>query len=201
MLGWNVRERMRDVIPSRGRDVGSDRSCPDSDYEGLRAGSDRAYAKGEPPSVHEISPFIDEIEEMICSGARVPMTSKALVDQEQCLTTLDMLRANWPLDVLEAQRVLAKEGQVLEQADAEARTIRERAEREAMLILEQSQLVKMAEVRAREVIEAAKQDAARTRDQAQQDARDVYEGLERELDLLMRDIKELVAARLRRLRG
>ena len=61
--------------------------------------------------------------------------------------------------------------------------------------------MKMAEVRAREVIEAAQQDAARTRDQAEQDARDVYEGLERELDLLMRDIRELVAARLRRLKG
>ena len=201
MRGWNVRERMRDVIPTRARDIGTDESYPDSDYEGLSAGRGRAYASGESPSVHEISPFIDEIEEMICSGARVPMTSKALVDQEQCLTTLDMLRANWPLDVLEAQRVLAKEGQVLEQADTEARAIRERAEREAMLILEQSQLVKMAEVRAREVIEAAQQDAARTRDQAEQDARDVYEGLERELDLLMRDIRELVAARLRRLKG
>ena len=201
MRGWNVRERMRDVISTRARDIGTDESYPDSDYEGLSASRGRAYASGESPSVHEISPFIDEIEEMICSGARVPMTSKALVDQEHCLTTLDMLRANWPLEVLEAQRVLAKEGQVLEQADAEARAIRERAEREAMLILEQSQLVKMAEVRAREVIEAAQQDAARTRDQAEQDARDVYEGLERELDLLMRDIKELVAARLRRLRG
>ena len=201
MLGWNVRERMREVIPSRILEVRAEESCSDIDREGQQPGNDRVYAIGEPPSVHEISPFIDEIEEMLCSAARVPMTSKALVDQEQCLTTLDMLRANWPLDVLEAQRVLAKEGQVLEQADAEARTIRERAEREAMLILEQSQLVKMAEVRAREVIEAAQQDAARTRDQAQQDARDVYEGLERELDLLMRDIKELVAARLRRLRG
>jgi hypothetical protein len=199
MLGWNVLERVREVVPSRIREIEADESYSEDDYEGLHVGNDRTYAMGEPPSVHEISPFIDEIEEMICSGARVPMTSKALVDQEQCLTTLDMLRANWPLDVLEAQRVLAKEGQVLEQADAEAQAIRERAEREAVLILEKSQLVRMAEVRAREVIDAAQQDAARTRDQAQQDARDVYAGLERELDLLMRDIKELVAARLRRL--
>ena len=199
MLGCNVRERMWDVIPSRILEVRAEESCSDIDREGLQPGNDRVYAIGEPPSAHEISPFIDEIEEMLCSGTRVPMTSKAVVDQEQCLITLDMLRANWPLEVLEAQQVLAKEGQVLEQADTEARAIRERAERQAMLILEQSQLVKMAEVRAREVIEAAQQDAARTRDRAEQDARDVYDGLERELDLLMRDIKELVAARLRRL--
>jgi hypothetical protein len=201
MLGWNVLERVREVVPSRTREIGVEESRSEIEYEGLHPGSDRSYAMGEPPSVHEISPFIDEIEEMICSGARVPMTSKALVDQEQCLSTLDMLRASWPMEVLQAQRVLAKEGQVLQQADAEAQIIRERAEREAALMLEKSQLVRMAEIRAREVLEAAEQEAARTQGQAEQDACDVYAGLESELELLMRDIKELVAARLRRYGG
>jgi vacuolar-type H+-ATPase subunit H len=89
---------------------------------------------------------------------------------------------------------------VLERAEIEAEEIRQRAERQAALILDQSQLVKMAEVRAQEVLEAAEQEAARRLQRAEQDARDVYQGLERELDLLLRDVKELVAARLGRLR-
>jgi hypothetical protein len=51
------------------------------------------------------------------------------------------------------------------------------------------------------VIESAQQEAARIRERAQQDSRDIYEGLQHELDLLMRDIRDLVAARLKRLRG
>jgi hypothetical protein len=51
------------------------------------------------------------------------------------------------------------------------------------------------------VIESAQQEAARIRERARQDARDVYEGLEHELDVLMRDIGDLVAARLKGLRG
>ncbi|MCJ7620888.1 MAG: hypothetical protein MUP64_11795 [Anaerolineae bacterium] len=201
MRGWSIRERVKDLIPMRERGVGADGAYPDIGYEGLDTGNDVLRARREPPSAHEINPFIDEIEEMICSASKVPLTSKALVDQEQCLATLDVLRASWPLEVLEAQRVLAKEGEVLERAEVEAEEIKQRAERQAGLILDQSQLVKVAEVRAQEVIESAQQEAARIRERAQQDARDIYEGLEHELDLLMRDIRDLVAARLKRLRG
>lgn len=201
MRGWSVGERMKDVISTRVRDRGSEKDYSESDYEGLELGGEFGYPGGELPSVHEISPFIDEIEEVLCTAARVPLSSKALVDQERCLATLDALRANWPLEVLEAQRVLARQGDVLERAEMEAEQTRERAERQASLILDQGQLARMAEVRAQEVMEAAQHDAVRIRERAEQDARDVYEGLERELDLLMRDIKQLVAARLRRLKS
>jgi hypothetical protein len=201
MRNWSIRERVRDLIPVREERFAEDEPYPEVGYEGLEAGNDVLRARREPPSAHEINPFIDEIEEMICSASKVPLTSKALVDQEQCLATLDVLRANWPLEVLEAQRVLAKEGEVIDRAEMEAEEIKRRAERQAGLILDQNQLIRVAEVRAEEVIESAQQEAARIRERAQQDARDVYEGLEHELDSLMRDIKDLVAARLKRLRG
>jgi hypothetical protein len=201
MRSWSIRERVRDLIPVREDGFAEDEPYPEVGYEGLEAGNDVLRARREPPSPHEINPFIDEIEEMICSASKVPLTSKALVDQEQCLATLDVLRANWPLEVLEAQRVLAKEGEVIDRAEMEAEEIKRRAERQAGLILDQNQLIRVAEVRAEEVIESAQQEAARIRERAQQDARDVYEGLEHELDSLMRDIKDLVAARLKRLRG
>jgi len=201
MRGWSIRERVRDLIPVREGGFDAEVSYPDIGYEGLDTGEHLLRARREPPSAHEINPFIDEIEEMICSASKVPLTSKALVDQEQCLATLDVLRASWPLEVLEAQRVLANEGEVIERAEMEAEEIKQRAERQAGLILDQSQLVQVAEVRAQEAIESAQREAARIRERAQQDARDVYEGLEHELDLLMRDIRDLVAARLKRLRG
>jgi hypothetical protein len=200
MRSWSIRDRVRDLVPRREDGFVTGGSYPDSGYEGFDTGSDVQLPRREPPSAHEINPFIDEIEEMICSASKVPLTSKALVDQQQCLATLDVLRANWPLEVLEAQRVLAKEGEVIERAEMEAQEIKRRAEREAGLILDQSQLVKVAEVRAQEAIESAQQEAARIRERARQDARDVYEGLEHELDSLMRDIRDLVAARLKRLR-
>lgn len=152
------------------------------------------------PSAREINLFIDEMEDLLSSGLSVPFSSKALIDRDQCLETLEVLRASWPWEMLEAKRILSEEGQVLEQAEAEAVEIRELAERQAAFILDQSQLVKAAETRAREMIGAAEQECVQLQRLAEQDARDIYQGLERELDLLVRDIKELVAARLKKLR-
>jgi hypothetical protein len=152
------------------------------------------------PFAYEMNLFMDEIEDLICSGVKVPLSSRVIIDEEQCLETLEAIRAAWPSEMAQAKRILLEEGEVLERAEVEAEEIRQRAEREAALILDQTQLAKMAEVRAQEVLEAAEQDAARLLRRAEQDARDVYQGLEHELDLLLRDVKELVAARLGRLR-
>jgi vacuolar-type H+-ATPase subunit H len=198
MRGFGIRERVRDSGFLRRGDAQAEEPYFDEEYDDV--GAVGGYEDDDVTSVHEMSAFVDEIEDLLCSAVRVPMTSKAIVDQEQCLATLDVIRANWPLEVLQAQRVLAKGGKVLEQAEIEAEQITQRAERQASLIMDQNQLVKMADVRAREVIEAAQQEADQILRRAERDARDVYEGLEHELDLLTRDIKELVAARLGRLR-
>jgi hypothetical protein len=198
MRVWDIRERLRNSGTVRSADVQAEESPLVGEYEDLDVG--RVYDDEGVSFVHEMSAFVDEVEDRLCAAVRLPMTSKALVDQEECLAALDALRANWPLEVLQAQRVLAQEGKVLEQAEVEADQIKQRAERQAGLIMDQNQLVQMAEVRAQEVIEAAEQEAEQIRRQAERDARDVYEGLEHELDLLTRDLKELVAARLGRLR-
>jgi vacuolar-type H+-ATPase subunit H len=198
MRGFGIRKRVGDSVSMHRDKAVAEEPYFEAEYDETHTVG--GYEDDDVTSVHEMSAFVDEIEDLLCSAVRVPLTSKAIVDQEQCLATLDVIRANWPLEVLQAQRVLAKEGKVLEQAELEAEQIKQRAERQASLIMDQNQLVKMADVRAREVIEAAQQEADHILRRAEQDARDVYEGLEHELDLLTRDIKELVAARLGKLR-
>jgi hypothetical protein len=166
----------------------------------MDSGHGRIYDDQESPSPFEISLFLDELEDVIDSGVSVPLTSRILIDQEQCLDALEILRANLPWEMLEAKRILAAQEAVLEQAEAEAEETRQLAERQASFILDQSHLVKMAETRAQEVVEAAEQEAVQILRMAEQDARHLYEGLERELDLLVRDIKELLGSRLRELR-
>jgi vacuolar-type H+-ATPase subunit H len=196
MRSWGVVDRLRDAVGRPPAELEEKWPHGNADFQTRDPVSRSDFGAVDLPTVHEISPFIDEIEEMICSATTLPLTSKALVDQEHCLAALDLIRANWPLQVLEAERLLEREGQVLERAEKEAEEIRQRAGRQASLIVDQSQLVSMAEARAREIVEGAEQEADRILDRARHDVRDVYGGLERELDLLMRDIKELVGARL-----
>ncbi len=168
---------------------GEDRKDPDG-------GHSSSYEERVPLTAYEIGLFIDEIEDLVCSGVSVPLTSKVFVDRQQALDALQVLRTNLPWEVMEARRVLSEQEDVLLRAEAEAEEMRQLAEQQAAFILDQSQLVRMAETRAQEVIESAEREAARLVNLAEQDARDLYRGLERELDLLVRDIKELVATRL-----
>lgn len=158
-----------------------------------------AYEDEVPLSGYEMSLFLDEVEDLLCSGLSVPLTSKALVDRRECLEALEVLRANLPWEMLEAKRILSEQEEVFDRAEAEAEEIKQLAERQAAFILDQSQLVKMAETRAQELIEGAEREAVQLLGLAERDARDLYQSLERELDLLMRDIKELVSARLKKL--
>jgi len=170
------------------------------EFEGTDEGLDRVRDDQALLSPREISLFIDEIEDLIYCGVSLPFTSKAVIDQKGCLETLEMRRDHWPWEMWEARRILSEEGEVLGRAEAAAQEMRQRAERQAAFILAQSQLIKVAEARAQEMMESAEKEAAQVLHRAERDARDVYLGLERELDLLLRDIKELVAARLSKLR-
>jgi len=181
-------------------DSSTGKSSYRADREGTDSGYDRIYEDQAALSAYEISLFIDEIEDLLCSGVSMPLTSKALVDREQCLDVVQVLRTNLPWEVLEAKRILSEQEEVVLRAEAEADEIRQLAEQQAVFILDRSQLVKTAEARAQELMEAAEREAAQLVHLAEQDARDLYQGLERELDLLLRDIKELVAARLKKLR-
>jgi vacuolar-type H+-ATPase subunit H len=178
--------------------------------EAVDIGREAAYEDQVPLSAYEISLFIDEIEDLVCSGFSVPFTSKAIIDREQCLSGLHVLRTNLPWEMLEAKRILSEQEEVLERAEEEAEEIRQLAERQAAFILDQSQLMKAAEARVQEMIEIAERESTEMMDaagresaelvrMAEQDARDLYQGLGRELELLLRDVMELVAARLGKL--
>lgn len=183
-----------------GSGLRSERPSYAEELEAMEAGQNLTYEEQVPLSAHEVSVFIDELEDLLRSGYSVPLTSKAVVDRGECLNTLEVLRANMPWEMLEAKRILSHEEQVLERAQVEAEEITQLAERQAALILDQTQLLKAAEARAQEVMEAAEREAARVVRLAEKDARDLYHSLGAELDMLVHDIKELMAARLKELR-
>jgi hypothetical protein len=82
------------------------------------------------PFAYEMNLFMDEIEDLICSGVKVPLSSRVIIDEEQCLETLEAIRAAWPSEMAQAKRILLEEGEVLERAEVEAEEIRQRTQRD-----------------------------------------------------------------------
>ncbi|MER3406140.1 MAG: ATPase, partial [Chloroflexota bacterium] len=53
----------------------------------------------------DVLQLIDRLEALISSGARLPLTSRALVDEQEVLDILDQLRMAVPEEIRQAKRL------------------------------------------------------------------------------------------------
>ncbi len=66
---------------------------------------------------------IDQIEELILEGTRLPFTSGRLVDEQEALLVLDQLRESIPKDIDTANEIVKNKNRYIEQAQNEANDI------------------------------------------------------------------------------
>ncbi|MGB4164431.1 MAG: ATPase, partial [Bacillota bacterium] len=67
--------------------------------------------------------LLDRLEELMESAAKIPFSSKVILDQDEVLDILDRLRAELPEEYQKAQEVLAKREAVLLDARRQAADI------------------------------------------------------------------------------
>ena len=111
------------------------------------------------------------MEDLAVSAAKLPGARRRLVDQEKLSELVDQMRVAIPKDVLEAEEVLARREDLLNQALVEARRIRTSAESEFRSRVDDSELVKEGEGQASKIVEAAQNKAQRILDLADSDAK------------------------------
>ena len=121
--------------------------------------------------------LLDQLEEVLSSGSRLPFTSRTLVDEQEILDILDQIRVSIPEEVKSARRVAQERDQLLADARAEAeRMLREADQRVAGRLTEHA-LVRAAEERSAEIEERALRSAEQVRQEAEQYAYRVLERL------------------------
>lgn len=108
-------------------------------------------------SVIEILSLIDKLEEVIGSATKVPVSKRRLVDLAKLAELVDQMRLVIPKDIKEAEEVLLKREDLLNQALVEARRIRTSAESEFRSRVEDSELVKEAQEQVARILEDAEE--------------------------------------------
>lgn len=88
---------------------------------------------------------------MILDSPRIPLSRKTLVDEEQLLDQLDLVRLNLPPAFQEATDIILHKEEVLLEAEQYAQEIIADAEQRAAQILDQMGLVRQAEVEAQRI--------------------------------------------------
>ena len=108
----------------------------------------------EPETTVSNSPGIDiqrelnRLEEMILDSPRIPLTRRTLVDEEQLLDQLDLIRLNLPSAFQETDIIVRHKDEILQEAEEYAQEIVTMAEQRAARILNEMGLIQQAKSEA-----------------------------------------------------
>lgn len=122
--------------------------------------------------------FIEQLEEILDRGTKVPLTGKIMVDEDTVLEILDNIRAVLPEEIRQANLILAERDRLMEDARNEGQRIIDRAQKQAEQLLQEDEIVAQSRSYA--------EDIAR---KAQQYSREVKVGALKYSDDLLHDIE------------
>jgi hypothetical protein len=139
--------------------------------------------------MRDISLLIDQLQTLVNDSRRLPMTSGAVVNKEECLLIIDQMQVAIPQQIAEARRILEERDEIIARAEQEARMILERAQEEAKLLVDERGLVEEARARSLAIDEEAKRNAEKTMRGADEYAIRVLGELEDQLIALQSTIR------------
>jgi vacuolar-type H+-ATPase subunit H len=138
--------------------------------------------------------LVDQLEELVSTGRRVPFTAGVVVNEDEVLELIDRTRLGLPDELTQARHLLEDQRRVLDEAEEEAERILSRAETEAARLVDEAharasvmvgdhEIAEQARLHAAALLAEAEERAARTCAEADAYAREVMVRLE---DQLMR---------------
>ncbi len=127
--------------------------------------------------------MIDELEDALAEGRRVPFSGRLMVDEERILDIIDRMRVSVPEELKHARRIIQERDRLL--ADAQ--------ERVQQVLHEQGLLSAVEEERQR-LLDHAEQEAAQVRAGADEYARQVLEELDERLEQLVTSVRNGLSA-------
>jgi hypothetical protein len=126
----------------------------------------------------ELDNLIDELEDVLVEGRRVPFSGRLLIDEERILDIIDRMRVAVPEELKQARRIISEQDRLLNEAQVRVQQALE----------EQGLLAAVEEERAR-LIEQAEREAANIRAGADDYARQVLEELQERLARLASNVE------------
>lgn len=171
----------------------------------------------------DIQRELNRLEEMILDSPRIPLSRRTLIDEEQFLDQLDLVRLSLPEAFHEAEEIVRQKDDILIQAEQYAQDLIEAAERRAAQIMNETGIIRQAESEAQQIRTQVQQECEtvqqqtiaeidRTRRQAQQDledmrrsaieeCEDIQRGADHYADKVLRDMESQMAEMMRIIRN
>lgn len=120
-------------------------------------------------SAPELVYSIDQLEDLVSNGKRVPMSHKVMVDEDEFIQVLEEIRSTIPVEIREAQRLLKERERLIGEAQEQASRIINDAQRRASVLVSDHTVLAEAKQHAEELLRAAEK-----RRQEEQGRMEVY---------------------------
>jgi vacuolar-type H+-ATPase subunit H len=124
----------------------------------------------------EILQLVDQLEQVLNRGWRMPLTSSLVINEEECLRLIDQMRISVPSAIKESERMISERDRIMAEARSRAETMLDQAEEEAMKLVSQHFVTQEAHREADRIVAAGRQDAMRMVQEAEDYALNVADG-------------------------
>lgn len=130
----------------------------------------------------DIQRELNRLEEMILDSPRVPMSRRTLVDEEQLLEQLDLVRLNLPAAFEEAEAIVRQKQDILLQAEQYAQQIIQAAEQRAAQMLDETGIVRQARQEAKQLWQMVQQECEAAQEQTLAEIERMHREAQQELE-------------------
>ena len=99
----------------------------------------------EPTAGVDIQQELNQLEEIVLSSLRIPLTGRTLIDEDKLLEQLDFIRLSLPTVFQEALDILAQKNEILLEAEEYGQQVVDVAQAKRAQILAESDIVRQAQ--------------------------------------------------------
>lgn len=138
----------------------------------------------------ELFLLIDEFEEFLDQRARIPLTGKLMIDEDDIYGFVDHLRRAIPAEINRAMEILAQRERIIREGEAEAEALVAEAKQYAQRLTDESAIARQAEEEAARILNRAYEEANALRRDADSYAAGVLSRLEEILTQAVLQVQE-----------
>lgn len=113
----------------------------------------------------DIQRELNRLEEMILDSPRIPLSRRTLIDEEQLLEQLDLVRLSLPEAFHEAEEITRQKDELLLNAEQYAQEMLEAAEQRAAQIMNEMGILRQAELEAQQIRQRVQQECELAKEQ------------------------------------
>lgn len=136
--------------------------------------------------------LVDMLFDMIDEAKNAPLSSeKCVIERDKALDLLDDIKAQFPVELAEARKILNARNEYVAAAKREADEIRKRAEIEANQMVSEEQVMSQARRKANELLAQAEEKAKAVRRSANEYCEDVLRRTEEALSEAHNEMRQV----------